>query len=110
MIGYIYIVLFNINLWVRGIYEIYKNWINMNCKDSILSFLWLIWCIGVRIDYGYYDSKVKVVLLEILMLDDVVWVVMEMMDEYDMLMIVMVDYLYVFNIVGYLKWGNDILG
>lgn len=38
MIGYIYIVLFNNNLWVRGIYEIYKNWINMNCKDSILSF------------------------------------------------------------------------
>lgn len=48
-------------------------------------------------------------LLEILMLDDVVWVVMEMMDD-DMFMIVMVDYLYVFNIVGYLKWGNDILG
>lgn len=43
------------------------------------------------------------------MLDDVVWVVMEMMDD-DMFMIVMVDYLYVFNIVGYLKWGNDILG
>lgn len=49
-------------------------------------------------------------LLEILMLDDVVWVVMKMIDEYDMFMIVMVDYLYVFNIVGYLKWGNDILG
>lgn len=48
-------------------------------------------------------------LLEILMLDDVVWVVMDMMDD-DMFMIVMVDYLYVFNIVGYLKWGNDILG
>lgn len=43
------------------------------------------------------------------MFDDVVWVVMEMMDD-DMFMIVMVDYLYVFNIVGYLKWGNDILG
>lgn len=43
------------------------------------------------------------------MLDDVVWVVMEMMDD-EMFMIVMVDYLYVFNIVGYLKWGNDILG
>lgn len=110
MIGYIYTVSFNINSWARGTHEIHKNWTNTNCKDSISSFLWLIWCTGARIDHGHHDSKAKVALSETLMLDEAVRVATDMTDEHDTLMIVTADHSHVFNIAGYPKRGNDILG
>lgn len=32
------------------------------------------------------------------------------MNDDDMLLVVIVDYFYVFMMVGYFSWGNDILG
>lgn len=65
---------------------------------------------GARIDHGHHDSKAKVALSETLMLDDAVRVATEMTDEHDTLMIVTADHSHVFNIAGYPKRGNDILG
>lgn len=44
------------------------------------------------------------------MLDEAVRVATEMTDEDDTLMIVTADHSHVFNIAGYPKRGNDILG
>lgn len=44
------------------------------------------------------------------MLDEAVRVATDMTDEHDTLMIVTADHSHVFNIAGYPKRGNDILG
>lgn len=77
---------------------------------SYLKFLWFIWCTGARIDHGHHASKAKLALSETVMLDEAVRVATEMTDEEDTLMIVTADHSHVFNIAGYPKRGNDILG
>lgn len=65
---------------------------------------------GVCIDYVNYSGNVYCVLIEIVVLFDVVCVVNELILVDDILIIVIVDYLYMLNFVGYLVCGNLILG
>lgn len=65
---------------------------------------------GARIDHGHHDNQAKIALAETVMLDEAVKVATEMTDEDDTLIIVTADHSHVFNIAGYPKRGNDILG
>ncbi|XP_062620491.1 alkaline phosphatase-like [Saccostrea cucullata] len=65
---------------------------------------------SARIDHGHHDSKAKIALTETIMLDKSVKVAAEMTSSEDTLIIVTADHSHVFNIAGYPKRGNDILG
>lgn len=62
------------------------------------------------IDYGYYVGSVYNVFIDVIELLNVVKVVVELVDLSNIIIIVIVDYSYVFIIVGYFKCGNLILG
>lgn len=101
----------------------------IECKDDLvgeLSLVELIWVVivnlfcyqegyvlmveGVCIDYVNYSGNVYCVLSDIVVFFDVVCVVVDVMFDQDILIIVIVDYLYMLNFVGYLVCGNLIFG
>ncbi|XP_052082884.1 alkaline phosphatase, tissue-nonspecific isozyme-like isoform X1 [Mytilus californianus] len=65
---------------------------------------------GGRIDHGHHDGKAKKALYETLSLEDAVREAVALTDEKETLIVVTADHSHVFNIAGYPKRGNDILG
>ncbi|XP_048773394.2 alkaline phosphatase-like isoform X1 [Ostrea edulis] len=65
---------------------------------------------GARIDHAHHDNIAKRALTETIAMDKAVKVAAEMTKEEDTLIIVTADHSHVFNIAGYPKRGNDILG
>ncbi|XP_078338081.1 alkaline phosphatase-like [Crassostrea virginica] len=65
---------------------------------------------SARIDHAHHDNKAKNALEETVALDEAVKVATELTSEEDTLIIVTADHSHVFNIAGYPKRGNDILG
>ncbi|XP_063410676.1 alkaline phosphatase, tissue-nonspecific isozyme-like isoform X2 [Mytilus trossulus] len=65
---------------------------------------------GGRIDHGHHDGKAKKALYETLSLEDAVREAVALTDEEETLIVVTADHSHVFNIAGYPKRGNDILG
>lgn len=66
--------------------------------------------LGGRIDHGHHDGKAKKALYETLSLEDAVREAVALTDEEETLIVVTADHSHVFNIAGYPKRGNDILG
>ncbi|XP_076446354.1 alkaline phosphatase-like [Babylonia areolata] len=65
---------------------------------------------GGRIDHGHHDNWAKRALSETLALDEAVMTALRMTDRQDTLIVVTADHSHPFNVVGYPKRGNDILG
>lgn len=65
---------------------------------------------GGCVDYVYYVGNVVCVLIDIIVVVKVVDVVFEKINFEEMLVILIVDYSYVFFIVGYFKCNNLIFG
>lgn len=92
----------------------------MNIKYNILfnfiKYIFNIICynciffIGVCIDFVYIDNNVKRVLYEMLVFEMVIRGVLELVDISNMLVLVMVDYLYLFLILGYVFCYNSLFG
>ncbi|KAK7500626.1 hypothetical protein BaRGS_00008201, partial [Batillaria attramentaria] len=64
---------------------------------------------GARIDHAHHLNMAKMALSETIALDDAVKVAKDMTGD-DTLIVVTADHSHVFNIAGYPKRGNDILG
>lgn len=77
-----------------------------SCSYKKTSISWT----GARIDHAHHDNIAKRALTETIAMDKAVKVAAEMTKEEDTLIIVTADHSHVFNIAGYPKRGNDILG
>ncbi|KAK7477336.1 hypothetical protein BaRGS_00031401, partial [Batillaria attramentaria] len=64
---------------------------------------------GARIDHGHHDNYAKKALHDTVAFDDAVGVAQEMTGD-DTLIVITADHSHVFNIAGYPKRGNNILG
>ena len=65
---------------------------------------------GGRIDHAHHDGKAKKALYETLSMEDAVKEAVSLTNEEDTLIVVTADHSHVFDIAGYPKRGNDILG
>lgn len=65
---------------------------------------------GGRIDHAHHKSIAKSALGETVAFDEAVQEAIEGTDEENTLIVVTADHSHVFNIAGYPKRGNDILG
>ena len=66
--------------------------------------------VGGRIDHGHHDGKAKKALHETLSFEDAIKQAVDITNEEETLIIVTADHSHVFDIAGYPKRGNDILG
>lgn len=77
---------------------------------TTINFYLFIYCAGGIIDQAHHNNQAKLALADTVAMDDAIGVAKEMTAEEDTLIVVTADHSHVFNIAGYPKRGNNILG